>query len=130
MPGDAELVEYDDFDQSFPGRGFGPRNRDIGTVDGSPLYYRAGTAEPRGIRVTIRGDLRDAILTQGNGFLAVRRGRCYMIPLAFIRDWLGVKLEQQQTVDIRVDTRNVQLLGPVPSPADMAPFQGAGPATG
>jgi hypothetical protein len=124
MPGDTELVPYDDFDSHFPGHTFGQRHRDNGSVDSLPLFYRSGTPEAKGVRVTLRGDLREAILGTGEGFLGVRRGRCYMVPLALLRQWFGAKLQHQHTLDITINPRRLLMLGPAIQPVDVALYQG------
>jgi hypothetical protein len=127
MPLDPESpITFDEFSLQFPGRLFGHRKRDNGAVDGQPLFYRVGTAESNGIRITLRGDLREAILSGGDGFIGVRRGRGYLVPLSLIGQWLGGKL-RQQTVDVTIDLLSGQLSGPGVAPIDVSRYVGNPP---
>jgi len=67
------------------------------------VYFRKGSEKPQGLQVTIRvGEPFGKAVVAGEGLLCMNRGRCYLIPNAVVRSWLGVKLEKQ-TVDIFLD---------------------------
>ena len=74
-----------------------------GRLGDHTVYFRKGTEKPQGLQITIRvNEPFGKSVIQGEGQLCISRGRCYLIPTAEIRDWLGSKLKQQ-TVDIFLD---------------------------
>lgn len=89
-----------------------------GKHDGQPVYFRKGSEKPQGLQVTIRvGEPFGKSVLKGEGFLCMNRGRCFLIPTAAVKEWLGAKLEQQ-TVDVflDIDAETLKTAGIAPLP--------------
>ena len=97
---DSAIVRPQDVPSRFPGRTISAIKGYEGILDGAPVYFRKGSEKSQGLQVTIRvGEPFGRAVLEGKGYLCFNRGRCYLIPNAEIRTWLGTKL-QNQTVDI------------------------------
>jgi hypothetical protein len=100
---DSAILRPQDAVSRFPGDVIVEIKGYEGKLKGETVYFRKGSEKPQGLQVTIRvGEPFGKAVVQGKGFLCYNRGRCYLIPNAAVKSWLGAKLEQQ-TVDIFLD---------------------------
>lgn len=115
---DSAVVRPQDAAAKFPRAAITDIKGYEGFSNGQTVYFRKGSEKPKGLQVTIRvGEPFGKAVVHGEGLLCMNRGRCYLIPNAVVKEWLGGKLEQQ-TVDIFLDVEKEALttsgLDPLP----------------
>ncbi len=121
---DDEVVRAQDMPAKFPSKAIRVESEYEGSLEGNPVYVRKGSSKPQGLQVTIRvGEPFGKAVLAGKGFLCINRGRCYLIPNADIKRWLGQKL-QQQTVDIFLDLESEALRTAGIEPLPVSQFGG------
>jgi hypothetical protein len=100
---DSSPLRPQDAAARFPAAGITDIKGYEGRSGAQTVYFRKGSEKPQGLQVTIRvGEPFGKAVVAGEGLLCMNRGRCYLIPTAAVKSWLGSKLENQ-TVDIFLD---------------------------
>ncbi|MGA8275702.1 MAG: GIY-YIG nuclease family protein [Thermoplasmata archaeon] len=100
---DIGVIRPQDAAARFPAAGITDIKGYEGRSAGQTVFFRKGSEKPQGLQVTIRvGEPFGKAVVAGEGLLCMNRGRCYLIPNAAVKAWLGAKLENQ-TVDIFLD---------------------------
>jgi hypothetical protein len=115
-PSGNSEVSPEEAARRFPGRTF----RDVTKFEaqlstGEKVWIRQGTFKSRGWQITLkRGDAVGADIREGkDGFLLVNRGRCWLIPLSQLHEWIGESLSRsKRAVDIFLDTDRETLYAP------------------
>lgn len=122
---DAAILRPPDAAARFPGIPIVDIKGYEGKAAGQPVYFRKGSEKPQGMQITIRiGEPFGKSVLTGEGLLCINRGRCFLIPNAVVKSWLGAKLVQQ-TVDIFLDVETESLKTAGLPPLKIDQFGGA-----
>lgn len=128
-PIDDSEIPIKSLSNAFPGKHLEVKGSYAGVMGKEPVFISKPGWKPKGLQFTIRASERfKGALAADQGYLCIRRGPGYLIPLSKIKQWLGERLEkaiqEDGTVDIFLSLKDATLTHGDLQPLDVAPFRG------